>query len=241
MQFLPVKTRALLPPKDDIFSLLDDYLPKLKQGDVIFIASKILAIHQGRCVKNDGKVKKSNLIELEADYRLPTQKIGDAEIILTIKDHTLIPSAGIGESNGKGYFILWPKNTNQLCKQICEYLKKKHKIKKLGVVATDSHTTPLRWGTTGISIGFFGLDPLFDYRGKKDVFGRKLKYTQSNIVDSLSAMAVLLMGEGSERVPIVILRGARFVKFTKKNTYKKFVIEPKKDLYYPLLKIFKKR
>src|SRR5258708_22706784 len=202
MQFIKVKTRTFLPPKDDIFNLLDEHLPKLKEGDVLLITSKVLAIHQGRCVKSRVGDGKSSLITKEADYILPKRSIVGSDIYLTIKDHTLIPSAGIDESNGKGYYILWPKNTNLLCKQICTYLKKKHGLKKLAVVATDSHTTPLRWGVSGISIGFYGLEPVYDYRGKKDIFGRKLKYTQANIVDALSSMAVLLMGDGAEKMPM---------------------------------------
>jgi len=246
MQFLPIKTRKFIPPKDDIFGLLDNYLPRLKEGDVVFITSKVLSIHQGRCIKikpadkSARYTQKHQLIKTEADYSLPLNKVNGSDIVLTIKDHTLIPSAGIDESNANGYLILWPKNINRLCKEIAQYLKKKHHIKKLAVVATDSHTTPLRWGVTGISIGFFGLEPTFDYRGKKDIYGRKLKYTKANIVDALSAMAVLLMGEGNEKIPMVILRGAKIVKFTTKDTYRKFVIDPKKDLYYPLLKVFKK-
>jgi F420-0:gamma-glutamyl ligase len=158
MKFLPIKTRQLLPPKENIYKILDKHLPKLKEGDVLLIASKILALHQGRCIKVSD-VEKSALIKKEADYLLPKHKIKGSDIILTIKDSTLIPSAGIDESNGNGYYILWPKNTNQLCKKICGYLKKKFKIKKLAVIATDSHTTPLRWGTMGISIGFFGIEP----------------------------------------------------------------------------------
>ncbi len=239
MQFLPIKTRRLLPPKDDIYKVLDESLPKLKEGDVLIIASKVLAIHQGRCVfKSQISNLKSQIIQQEADYTLPAYKLKGSEMIITIKDHTLIPSAGIDESNGNGYFILWPKNTNKLCKEICGYLKKKSKIKKLAIIAIDSHTLPLRWGTVGISIGFYGLEPLLDYRGKKDIFGRKLKYTQSNIIDSLSAMAAMLMGEGSETTPLIIARNAKFIKFTNKDTHKKLVIDPKKDLYYPILKIF---
>jgi dihydrofolate synthase / folylpolyglutamate synthase len=241
MKFIKIKTRKILPPKDDIYPILDKYLPKLNEGDVIFITSKILSIHQGRCVKNAKcKMQKLKLIKQEADYLLPKNIVAGSEIILTIKDNTLIPSAGIDESNANGYFILWPKNINRTLIEIRKYLLKKYRLKKLAVIATDSHTTPLRWGTQGISVGFCGLEPLYDYRGKKDIFKRKLKYTQSNIVDALSSMAVLLMGEGSEKTPVVILRGAKFIKFTNKDTYKKFIIHPKKDLYYPLLKIFKK-
>ena len=242
MKFIKVKTRAFLPPKDSVLMELEKRLPRLKEGDVLFIASKILAIEQGRCVqKSESRNQKSKLVQQEADYSLPGYMIGQSEIILTIKDHTLIPSAGIDESNGDGYLILWPKNTSALCKKICLRLQKKFKIKKLAVVATDSHTTPLRWGTTGVSIGFYGLKPLYDYRGKKDIFNRPLVYTQANLVDALSAMTVMLMGEGNEKTPAVILRDAAFIQFTNKNLHKNFVIDPKMDLYAPLLKPFWKK
>ncbi len=240
MDFIKVKTRPMLPPKDNIYGLLDKYLPQPKEGDVIFITSKILAIHQGRCVPIGDQVNKDNLIIDEADRYIPRSK-SPGNFLLTIKDHTLIPSAGIDESNANNHYILWPKNTVKLLKEICEYLKKKHKIKKLAVIATDSHTTPLRWGVTGISTGFFGMEPLYDYRGKKDIFGRKLKFTRTNIVDALSAMAVLLMGEGAETTPIVIARGLDFIKFTNKNKYKDIVVDPEEDIYSPLLKIFRRK
>jgi dihydrofolate synthase / folylpolyglutamate synthase len=241
MQFIPIKTRKFLPPRDDVFKELDKRFPKLKEGDVLLIASKILAIHQGRCIKKlEVRSQKLKLIKQEADYSLPSYAIGDSEIILTIKDFTLIPSAGIDESNGNGYYILWPKNVNKLLQQIVTHLKKKHRIKNLAAIAVDSHTTPLRWGTQGISIGFWGLNPLYDYRGKKDIFNRRLKYTQRNLVDTLADLGALIMGEGGEQTPTVVLRGAKLVKFTKKDLYRDLVIPPKKDLYAPLLKPFLK-
>ena len=56
-----------------------------------------------------------------------------------------------------------------------------------------------------------------------------------------SGFAVMLMGEGNECVPIVIARNVPDVKFSPRNFYKDFVIEPKLDLYAPLLKVFKKK
>jgi F420-0:gamma-glutamyl ligase len=225
---------------------MDRRMPKLKEGDVLLIASKILAIHQGRCVKIVDKEvaakhkQKRGLVKKESDYSLPGYMIGESEIILTIKDYTLIPSAGIDESNGNGYFILWPENVNKLLKEIVVRYKQQFKIKNLAAIAVDSHTTPLRWGTQGISIGFWGMKPLFDYRGKKDIFNRKLKYTQRNLVDTLADLGALFMGEGGEQTPAVVLRGAKFVKFTTKNLYKTLVIPPQKDLYAPILKPFLK-
>ena len=241
MQLIPIKTRKFLPPKDGILDELYKRLPKLKEGDVLLIASKILAIHQGRTVKIKAASEKRKIIRREADYFLPAHAVNRSEIVLTIKDHTLIPSAGIDESNGNGYYILWPRNVNVLLKKIVRSLQKKYKINKLAAVAIDSHTTPLRWGTQGISIGFFGLNPLYDYRGRKDIFGRKLKHTQRNIVDTLADLGALSMGEGGEQTPVVILRGAKFVNFSQKNHYKNFVIDPQKDLYRPILRPFLKR
>ena len=205
---------------------------------MLFITSKILAIHQGRCVKINSSVKKDYLIKKEADKYIHRRLASYGNFFLTIKNSTLIPSAGIDESNGNGYYILWPQGIVPLLKELRVYLKKKFKLKNLALIATDSHTIPLRYGVIGISIGSCGLEPLYDYRGKPDIFGRKLKYTKTNVVDALSAMAVLLMGEGNEQTPIMILRGAKFIRFTTKSSRQKLVIPYLKDLYAPLLKVF---
>lgn len=242
MRFIKVKTKSLVPPQDDIYKILRTSLPRLWEGDVIFITSKILAIHQGRCIKIDPQhVQKDRLIKKEADKYIQRRLAPYGNFYLTIKNSTLIPSAGIDESNGNGYYILWPRRVNSLLKELRDHLKKKFKLKNLAVVATDSHTIPLRYGVVGISIGSYGLEPLYDYRGKRDIFGRKLKYTKINIVDALSAMAVLLMGEGNEQIPIIVLRGAKFIKFSNTASHKKLAIPAQQDLYAPLLEVFKNK
>lgn len=239
MRFIPIKTRAMRPPQDDIYPVFDKYLPKLRERDVLFITSKVLAIHQGRCLPMAG-TDKDRLVKKEADRYIPEPVVAlKKKFYLTIKDNVLIPQAGIDESNGDGYYILWPKNTNRLLKEIWQYLRRKHHIKNLGIVTTDSHTTPLHLGTMGIGVGFYGLEPLRDYRGKKDIFGRKLKFTQTNIIDALAGTAVLLMGEGNETRPLVIVRGASDLRFTGKPTMKKLAMPLQQDIYYPLLKPFR--
>ena len=49
LEFIPVKTRIVNPPKDEIWDIIDSL--KIEDGDIIFISSKILSIHQGRTVK----------------------------------------------------------------------------------------------------------------------------------------------------------------------------------------------
>jgi len=105
----------------------------------------VLAIHQGRSVKIEKGVDKKALVKREADAFVE-DKNAYWDFILTVKDSTLIPSSGIDESNGNGYYILWPKRTNALLKEIRAYLKKKFGLKKLAVVATDSQTRSRRDG-----------------------------------------------------------------------------------------------
>jgi len=240
MKFIPVHTRVFSPPQDDIYKLLTESLPLLQEGDVVFITSKIVSIHQGRCVKKDTGVNKEDLVKQEAEQYLSGSN-NSAGVPLTIKGHTLIPAAGIDESNANGYYILWPEKINETAEEFCRWLKAKYSLEKLAVVITDSHTIPLRWGVVGISIGFYGLRPLKDYRGIPDIFGRQLKMTQVNVVDALSTMATLLMGEGAEQTPLVILRGADFVEFSDKAVYNELIIPPGMDLYAPLLKVFDKK
>ncbi len=238
MNITPIKTRKINPPQDDLYKILDKYCPKLEEGDILLITSKILAIHQGQCFPMKEVKDKDKLIKSEADISIPRKECPGEYAMLTIKNNTLIPSAGIDESNANGYYILWPKSPEKEAKLICQYLKKKFKIKKLAVIITDSHTTPLRSGTQGISIGFYGLKPLRDYRGKLDLFGRKLEVSQINIVDSLASIGTLAMGEGKECTPLALVREAR-VQFTNKETFKDLFIPFKEDIYYPLLKYFK--
>lgn len=242
MQFITIKTRPLLPPKDDLYKVMDKSLPKLKDGDILVITSKVLAIHQGRCVPivDESIKEKERLIMKEADWYIPLKEVPGKHAFLTIKNNTLIASAGIDKSNGNGYYILWPKNLQKLIKEIRSYLKKKFRLKKLAIIVVDSHLMPLHAGTIGIAIGFYGMKPLIDYRGKPDIFGRKLKVTRANIIDSLAAISTLLMGESRERTPMLIIRGLEFIEFTNRNTVKKLLIHPRADVYRPLLAIYRK-
>lgn len=234
LDFLPVKTRIINPPRDDISDILDSL--DIQDGDIIFISSKVLGISEGRCFKVSDH-DKIDLIKSEADRYLPyVNETGDFHVNLTVNQNILIPSGGIDESNANGYYVLWPKNPDETCQKIRKDLMARTGIKNLGVVATDSHTTPLRWGVTGIAIGLAGVEPLEDIRGKEDLFGRAMHITQIDKIDPLTSMAVAIMGESSEATPIVILRGYKDIEFKENASMKDFKIDPDFDLYSPLIK-----
>jgi F420-0:gamma-glutamyl ligase len=224
LEFFAIQTRILFPPRDDIFSLFRGENFSLKEGDVLCIASKCLAMHQGRCVKI-GTVEKEKLVIEEAD------KIIRKGCNYTIKDWTIIAYSGIDESNGNGYYILWPKNVTELLRQIHEFLCSKFAVKNLGLISVDSRLQPMRWGTIGISQGLFGFNPIRDCRGNKDIFGRQLQVTTMNIADAIASAACYLMGEGAECCPLVIARGAENVEFGLDFSLENLKILPADDIF----------
>lgn len=223
---------------DSLFKVLDKYLPKIEEKDVVVITSKIIAICQGRVVKNDGKISRFDLAKKEAQYYLPEKYITYG-VHPTITNNVLIASAGIDESNGGGDWVLWPRDPMREAKKTWEYLKRKHKVKKLGVLVTDSKLTPLRRGITGFGIAWCGFEPLKDYIGTPDIFGHNLKVTKTNLVDSLAASAVTVTGEGNEQTPLAVIQDVPSVKFVNrpptKEEINEMTIPLKDDIYSALL------
>jgi dihydrofolate synthase / folylpolyglutamate synthase len=235
-----IKTRPLIPPKDDLLSVIKESVFGLKEKSIIIVTSKVVAIWQGRCIKISDVKEKDELIKKEADFYIDRDGSQPGNVMLTIKDNLLIPTSGIDESNANGYYVLWPEKPFLAAKEIYDFIKKEFKLKNFGVIISDSHTTPLRTGVMGIGLAYYGFYPLRDYRGKEDIFGRKMKMSQTDISDSLAAAAVYEMGEGAEQTPIAIIQDAGEIKFEEKN----YKINPLKisldeDIYSPVLKAVK--
>jgi F420-0:gamma-glutamyl ligase len=110
----------------------------------------------------------------------------------------------------------------------------------VGVIITDSKTTPMRWGVTSIALAYSGFKSLKDYIGKEDLFGRKFQFEKLSIIDSLATSARVTMGEGSEQTPMAIISDIPFVKFQDRNPTKKELKELEItvdiDIYGPFLK-----
>lgn len=227
MKVQPIKT-SLFKENGNLFAFLDKHLPKIKNKDVVVITSKIVALSEGRfCVAKDEKFKEK-IIRQESDYAIKTKYAW-----LTIKDGDVLSSAGIDESNANGKLILLPKDCYKSAEIVRDYLLKKYKLKKLGVIITDSRLMPLRAGVVGISMGYAGFKGIKNYIGKPDLFDRKFKVSKTDIADSLATAAVLVMGEGTEKQPLCLVSEAPvdFIDTTDRNELK---IDIKDDIYKPL-------
>ena len=208
MEITSIKIRPLVPPGDDLFAALraiKRFRPK--SGDIIAVSSKVVSIHEGRCVPL-GSAMKDDLAKREAELFLERKYVPNRFALHTITRGVLIRNAGIDESNANGHYVLWPKDPMVSARKIRAFLKKEYRLKQVGVIITDSTSTPLRRGAMGFALGFAGFEPLHDYRGTKDIFGRAFVAEMANLADGLAAAAVLSMGEGSEQTPIAIIRNA---------------------------------
>lgn len=231
------KTAKVTSQSHNLYDVLDAALPQLAEDCVVAIAAKIVSLCEGRVVPL-AQAPKTELIRQESQRYLPPD--GKYDVGFSITRNILIPSAGIDESNSNDHYILWPQDLQRSVNAIREHLVKKHSLRHVGVVITDSTTRPLQWGTTGIAIAYSGFKPLKDYIGQDDLFGRKMQFQKSSIANGLAAAAVTMMGEGSEQTPIALLQDLPFVEFQDRNPSNEELaalrIEPQDDLFWPLLK-----
>lgn len=248
MQVLPIKTPLLqknFPLEETIAKTLRINHAIPKNGDILVISSKIVALSQERLV-DLRKIKPSmRAMRLAKKYRKfhedprlvelilrEADKVFPGDFLTTLKDGVIIPAAGIDLSNApKGFAILWPKNSKKVAQNLWKNLRRKFRLKKLGVVICDSHCQPLRWGTIGLTLawaGFFGVE---DARGQKDIYGKHLRLTRKAVADNLASSALLVMGEAGEKIPFAVISGAP-VKFTNRVQKKSEVfVKPKNCIF----------
>lgn len=197
---------------------------ELVQKDVILIASKIVSKAEGRVVRLKDTTPRARAWELAAETGKDAREIEwmlreSSEVVrvrkgLIVTRHRLgfvSANAGIDHSNvqeGAGEFILLlPKDPDGTAKKIRQELEAETG-EQVGVVIADSHGRPHRLGTVGIAIGSAGLPALEDWRGRSDLFGYELKYTDIGLADMLASAATILFGQAKEGTPLVHARGA---------------------------------
>lgn len=237
MKVTAIRTRIVEVNSISLQDFLEESITNIPDKSVIAITSKVVALCEGSAVPQQD-IEKDKLIEMESECFLPRQK-NRYSVYLTIKNNMLVPSAGIDESNARGYYIKWPQDPQASANSAWTFLKDKFGLKELGIIITDSVSSPLRWGVTGRSVSYCGFKGLFPRVGEPDLFGRKLKMTRVNVADALAATAVLCMGESNEQTPIALMEDVPFTEFTQQYPTDKEInsmrIKFEDDLYGQLL------
>jgi coenzyme F420-0:L-glutamate ligase/coenzyme F420-1:gamma-L-glutamate ligase len=241
------------------FPLIDagDSLPKLlvqtlkreqvslNDGDIIAIAQKVVSKAEGRIVRlRDIKPSKKALRIAEVTHKDPrhielilreTRKVVKAsEQILIVKGRTglVCLNAGIDKSNVEGddAHALLPSDPDESARRIRSKIRELTG-KNVAIVICDTFSRPFRRAQVNFAIGIAGISAFKDYRGQKDLFGYVIKVKRAAVADEIAAAAELVMGQGREAVPVVIIKNLNRVKWTEKSSSKNLLISKHEDLF----------
>ena len=230
MTLFAVEDLPLIEPGDDLAALIAARLTHmntpLQTGDIFVIAQKIVSKAEGRFrrfadIEPGGEATRLATIT-DKDPHVVQAVLDESNEVIRAKQGLLITeqrqgwicaNAGIDRSNvahGNAYddqtLLLLPVDADASAARIRTRLAELTGIAP-GVIINDSHGRPWRVGTVGVTIGCAGLPPIWDQRGLHDLFGYELVASEECIVDELAAAASLLMGQGAEGRPVVIIRG----------------------------------
>ena len=79
----------------------------------------------------------------------------------------------------------------------------------MAVIISDTFGRPFRLGQTDVAIGISGIEPILDYNGKPDTFGKIMQVTAIAVVDEICSASELVMGK-VQKCPIAIVRNYNF-------------------------------
>ncbi len=230
LQLTPLPGLPLVEPGADLAALalqaLESCGIRLRDGDILVFAQKIVSKAEGRMVDLGSVVPSPRAGELAAstgkDPRVVELVLSESRQVLRTRPGVIIvehrlgfvcASAGIDHSNVRGphgepgdWVLLLPADPDASAARLREQLEAETGA-NLGVLVIDSHGRAWRMGTVGVAIGLSGLPGLLDMRGWPDLFDFHLQITQVGVADELAAAASLVMGQSDEGIPLVHARG----------------------------------
>jgi len=242
----------LVTPGDDLPRLIADavlhHRVDLAPQDVIVVAQKLVSKAEGRYVRLSSVTcteAACTLAErLGKDPALVTLILQESERIIRAERQALIvhhkrgyvmANAGIDQSNldpeaeaGEPAALLLPEDPDASAARLSTRLGELLGI-KLPVIISDSFGRPWRRGSVGVAIGVSGMPAVLDLRGLPDLFGRTLQVTISAFADQVASLACLLMGEGAEGVPAVLVQGLSWT--APHGTGQDLIRPPQEDLF----------
>src|SRR5450631_1306215 len=218
----------LLLPGDDLGAIIVTALGEtglaLGDGDIVVVAQKAVSKTQGRYV-DLATVKPSwharelaaevdkdpRLVEVILAESVRVVRKGKGVLIVEHRSGCIMANAGVDQSNvapgaGAEPVLLLPIDSDAAAEALCAAFAA-HFSKRLGVIINDSFGRPWRKGTVGIALGAAGIPSLKDLRGRPDLNGRPLQFTESGFADEVAAAASLLMGQADEGHPVVLVSG----------------------------------
>jgi coenzyme F420-0:L-glutamate ligase / coenzyme F420-1:gamma-L-glutamate ligase len=198
--------------------------PNLIDDDVVVVAQKVVSKAEGRYVDlaavKPGARALALAVQVQKDPRLVEVVLSESRRVLRyrpgvlIVEHRLgfvVANAGVDRSNvdpaeGTEPVLLLPKDPDASALRLHQRFRQMLG-KTVAIVINDSFGRAWRLGTAGVALGAAGLPALVDLRGKPDIYGRRLRVSETAFADEIAAAASLLMGQANEATPVVVVRG----------------------------------
>jgi coenzyme F420-0:L-glutamate ligase / coenzyme F420-1:gamma-L-glutamate ligase len=217
IEIIPLDGLPEVRPGDDLAVMLArDFC----SGDILVVTQKIVSKAEDLFVDLASVTPGAEALRLAEvtlkDARLVELVLQESTAIVRAVPHVLITrhhcgcvmaNAGIDQSNigedPTDRVLLLPRDPDACAVRIRAGLGEQPPA----VVISDSFGRPWRYGVVNVAIGAAGLPSLIDRRGQLDRNGRPMEVTQIALADQIASAAGLMMGEGSEGIPAVIVRG----------------------------------
>ena len=232
LSFIGIENIPMIEPGDDLVSItlagLETMGESLIDNDVLVFAQKVIskaenryldlstvtpgpeAIQLGREVDKDPRKVQAILDESNEVVRkrpgvlIVEQKSGFVQANAGIDQSNIMP----GDGDPEDMCLLLPVDSDTSAEKLRIEIEKRCGV-QVGIIINDSLGRAWRIGTLGLAIGVAGFTALEDYIGKHDIYGRELLVTQVAAADEMAAGASLVMGQTTEKTPIVLVRGYR--------------------------------
>ena len=249
LNLIALKKFPLIEPGDDlnkiILKSISDNNISLEDGDIIVIAQKIISKSENRYINLDDVIPSQDALdlgeELNRDPAFIQSILDESKAIISTEKNVIIVehnlgfihiNAGIDRSNipqDKNLVLLLPTDPSNSAAIIESFISRSLHI-NISVVITDSMSRPYRSGVTNFALASANMQSLIDLKGETDIYGNTLKSTEIAIADELAAAAGLLMGQGDELKPVILIKG-----FSKSsydiNDALDLTVDEKNDLY----------
>jgi coenzyme F420-0:L-glutamate ligase/coenzyme F420-1:gamma-L-glutamate ligase len=228
VEMFAVSDIPLIRKDDDLVALIGDGVARggiaPRGGDVFVVTQKIVSKAEGRMVDLADVKPSTEAVALadkvQKDPRLVELILSESVRVVRSRPNVLIvehrlgfvmANAGIDQSNVGSpdepqRALLLPVDPDGSAAALRKRLSEKFGV-PLAVIISDSFGRAWRRGTCGVAIGAAGLPSLMDLRGSPDLFGRELQVSITGHADEIAAAASLVMGQGDEGQPVVIVRG----------------------------------
>jgi coenzyme F420-0:L-glutamate ligase/coenzyme F420-1:gamma-L-glutamate ligase len=218
----------MVQPGDDLAGILISACKKAglapADGDVLVVAQKIVSKAEGRYVDlttiAPSPQAQRLAAEVEKDARLVEVILRESRRVVRhrpgvlIVEHRLgfiLANAGVDRSNIDPHaagepVLLLPQDPDASAADLRARFARAFN-RAPAVIITDSWGRAWRRGSIGVALGAAGMPALMDLRGQSDLFGHTLRVTQTGFADEVACAASLIMGQGNEGRPAVLVRG----------------------------------